>query len=291
MVDNGLLRFANNKTNYKGYIDLTDMPRRRMWHWMYELPRLKTPVGIYRCKYFGEKVSDFKGKLCEQAEVLLSQVAVKHNLNACIYLPVQLEDKTYTFVDDFAEKRAIIARSYYEIIASKLGYNFFDVKNFLGQEDKKYEAVKNFFTQKGLENLYKMRFFDLAYNNTDRTAYNFSFILDKDKRVDDVVIFDNERSGIRYKYQGQKLGFKSDYQSEPMNKKDLVDYLMRDKRVTNTLDVKGFTKELADVSVRKVAKDIEAELGYKVDEGMCEYFDHCAKDLERYVRLEGRYDR
>ncbi len=282
LVDRGLVK--------RGVIDLRKLPFREMgfsqrWGKGVEayLEFLHTPHGRFYVK------EDMKDGM--DAEVLLSQIYKQAGFNTAIYTPA-IDRKGHTVVisNDIQTDTGVFAYDFLKMVRNRHK----DIKTadgFPSRLSSDY-VLGRYQTKAGARAYLKMNLFDVASVNYDRHLSNYIYEVDRLGRAVDVSVYDFGESGHVYTsvkdqdpmYYEQDILYPNLFNNGmELTRQEMVDQFRTNETVLSYITPTEMAESVGSIDVTKTARDIKAELGYKVSQSYTDYiaasFDCMAEDL------------
>ena len=298
MYDNGLmhhyrqgfLQRTNKGIAKGGVLDLRKLPFRELGYsqrWGKGLEEylefLYTPQGRFYVK------EDQKDGV--DAEVLLSQIYKQAGLNTAIYTPaIDRKGKTVVLSNDIQTDTGIFAYDYLKMVRNR-HKNIPTADGFPEKLSSSY-VLGRYHTKEGARQYLKMNLFDVAGVNYDRHLSNYIYEVDRLGRVTDVSLYDFGESGHIYtSVRGQDPMYYEEDITYPnlfndgseLTRQQMVDQFRNNEAVLSYITPSEMAESVGSINVTQTAKNIKAELGYKVSQSYTDYiassFDRMAEDL------------
>ena len=296
MYDNGLMHhyrqglFQRGGAVKAGLLDLRKLPFREMgysqrWGKGVEeyLEFLYTPEGRFYVK------EDKKDGI--DAEVLLSQIYKQAGFNTAIYTPaIDRKSKKVVLSNDIQTDTGVFPYDYLEMVRNR-HKNIPTADGFPTKISSDY-VLGRYHTKAGARAYLKMNLFDVAAVNYDRHLANYIYELDRLGRVSDVSLYDFGESGHVYTsvkgqdpmYYEQNITYPNLFNDgSELTRQQMVEQFKTNEAVLSFISPQEMAESVGSINVTQTAKDIKAEIGYKVSQSYTDYiassFDRMAEDL------------
>lgn len=295
MYDNGLMYhyrqdFLQRSVVKGGMLDLRKLPFREIGYsqrWGKGLEEylefLYTPKGRFYIK------EDQKDGI--DAEVLLSQIYKQAGLNTAIYTPaIDRKGKSVILSNDIQSGTGLFAYDFLKRVRSKHKSN--PIADGFPEKISSSYVLGKYHTKEGARAYLKMNLFDVASVNYDRHLSNYIYEVDRLGRAVDVSVYDYGESGHTFTsvrgqdpiYYEQDITYPNLFNNgAELTREEMVYQFKNNEAVLQYTTPTEMAEEVGKIDVVKTAKNIKAEIGYKVSQGYTDYiassFDRMAEDL------------
>ena len=267
MYDNGLLKYYQTGFAKNGKLTLKRFTRCQHLFKDGVLKMFITPDDIYYSKTGQSHEND--------AEILLSQIYKGAGLDTTIYTPAVDTKGNQVVLSNNVSFSGVVAQQYFEYMQTKnQGFPFGFCSIPFG-----FKTLPDFTTKQGARDFLKMTLFDVGSANFDRTNGNFIVKTTADGKIDGVALYDYGASGISSKALTSSLsGFYENEMTYPnlfndyerLTRPQMIEELKTNQSILQHMQPAEMAEMLGQVNVGGVAQDINAQIGYKVDQ---EYVD------------------
>lgn len=295
MYDNGLMHhyrqgFIQRGVAKGGVLDLRKLPFRDLGYsqrWGKGLEEylefLYTPQGRFYVK------EDMKDGV--DAEVLLSQIYKQAGFNTAIYTPaIDRKGKTVVLSNDIQTDNGVFAYDFLKMVRNRHK----DIKTADGFPSKisSNYVLGRYQTKQGARAYLKMNLFDVASVNYDRHLSNYIYEVDRLGRATDISLYDFGESGHIFTsvrgqdpmYYEQDITYPNLFnEGMELTRQEMVEQFKTNETVHKYITPSEMAESVGSINVTQTAKDIKAEIGYKVSQSYTDYiassFDRMAEDL------------
>lgn len=283
MYSNGLLEYYKSSYFRDGFLDVSRLKivESRTQSVFDTCVSCKSPVGAFYKKYH-----NYFSKEMADAEILLSQIYNQLGLTSAVYLPAEERGRRFLLSNSVDGKDVFQASVYNSIVASHIGCTEKQINSFMDNQVASSDAgrqIVDYFSERALAQKVKMRVLDCAANNPDRENCNYVYKINEDKVVEDIAVFDHERSGLeawrnmrQNQYGAFTRGFCNDFGLKDASKQEVIDHIKQSEICESVIDRHALAEEIGSIDVNAVALDVCRTTGYVIDP---KYTDFIAKSF------------